>query len=66
MIIIKGFLLMLAFFVTLLWLTKLITDCVSAIFGNNFTEEGAKQDGLLRLYLIILMSILWPLIIMLW
>ena len=66
MIIIKGFLLMLAFFVTLLWLTKLITDCVSAIFGNNFTEEGAKQDGLLRLYLIVLMSILWPLIIMLW
>ena len=57
---------MLAFFVTLLWLTKLITDCVSAIFGNNFTEEGAKQDGLLRLYLIVLMSILWPLIIMLW
>ena len=57
---------MLAFFVTLLWLTKLITDCVSAIFGNNFTEEGAKQDGLLRLYLIALMSILWPLIIMLW
>ena len=66
MIIIKGFLLMLAFFVTLLWLTKIITDCVSAIFGNNFTEEGAKQDGLLRLYLIALMSILWPLIIMLW
>ena len=57
---------MLAFFVTLLWLTKLITDGVSAIFGNNFTEEGAKQDGLLRLYLIVLMSILWPLIIMLW
>ena len=57
---------MLAFFVTLLWLTKIITDCVSAIFGNNFTEEGAKQDGLLRLYLIALMSILWPLIIMLW
>lgn len=66
MIIVKGFLLMIAFFVTLLWITKLITDCVSAIFGNNFTDESAKQDGLLRIYLIALMSILWPLIIIIW
>lgn len=66
MIVFKGFLLMLAFFITLLWLTKLITDCVSAIYGNNFTEEGAKQDGIVRLYLMVLMSILWPVIIMIW
>lgn len=66
MIIVKGFLLMIAFFITLLWITKLITDCVSAIFGNNFTDENAKQDGLLRIYLIALMSILWPLIIIIW
>lgn len=62
----KGFLLILAFFVTLLWITKLITDCVSAIYGNNFTEDGAKQDGIIRLYLIGLISILWPVIIMIW
>ena len=66
MIAFKGFLLILAFFVTLLWITKLITDCVSAIYSNSFTEDGAKQDGIIRLYLIRLISILWPVIIMIW
>jgi hypothetical protein len=63
MIVLKIILLMLSFFVTLLWLTKLVTDCVSAIYGSNFSEESAQKDGILRLYMIAAMSILWPLII---
>ena len=66
MVIIKFIILVLAFFVTLLWITKLITDCVSAIYSSNFSDDTAKQDGLLRMYMIIAMSILWPLIIILW
>lgn len=61
----KFILLMFAFFVTLLWFTKLVTDCVSTMFGGQFSEETAKADGLVRLYLIIAMSILWPLVIIL-
>lgn len=66
MVIIKFIILVLAFFITLLWITKLVTDCVSAIFGNNFSEEEAKKDGTLRVYMIIAMSVLWSLIIILW
>lgn len=62
---IKFILLVLAFFITLLWLTKLVTDCVSAMYGNNFSEESAKKDGILRLYMIAAMSILWSIIIIL-
>jgi hypothetical protein len=61
----KFILLMLAFFVTLLWFSKLVTDCASAMFGGQYSEETAKADGLTRLYLIIAMSILWPLVIIL-
>lgn len=62
---IKFILLVLAFFITLLWLTKLVTDCVSAMYGNNFSEESAQKDGILRLYMIAAMSILWSIIIIL-
>lgn len=55
----------LAFFVTLLWFSKLVTDCASTMFGGQYSEETAKTDGLVRLYLIIAMSIFWPLIIIL-
>lgn len=65
MIYIKLVLLILAFFITLLWITKLITDSVSAIFGSNFSTENAEKDGILRLYMILAMSILWPIIIVL-
>ena len=65
MIIFKFILLVIALFITLLWITKLVTDCVSAIFGNNFSEEEAKKDGTLRVYMITIMSILWSLIIIL-
>lgn len=61
----KFILLVLAFFITLLWFTKLVTDCVSAMYGSSFSEESAQKDGLLRLYMIAAMSILWPLIIIL-
>lgn len=66
MVIIKFIILVLAFFITLLWITKLVTDCVSAIFGNNFSEEEANKDGIMRVYMIIAMSVLWSLIIILW
>jgi len=64
MLILRFILYMLAFFVTLLWLSKLMTDCASAMFGQ-VSEETAKSDGLTRLYLIIAMSFLWSLIIIL-
>lgn len=63
MIVLKLILLMFAFFITLLWITKLITDCVSSIYGSDFSEETAKRDGLIRIYMILIMSILWPIII---
>lgn len=65
MVFIKFIVLFLAIFVTLLWFTKLVTDCVSAMYGSQFTDEEAKKDGVLRLYLITIMSILWPLVIIL-
>jgi hypothetical protein len=65
MVFFKFILLVLAFFITLLWITKLVTDCVSAIYGSNFSEENAQKDGILRLYMIAAMAILWPLIIIL-
>ena len=64
MVIIKTILLIITLFITLLWFTKLVTDCVSAMYGNNFNEESANKDGILRLYMIIIMSVLWALIIM--
>jgi uncharacterized membrane protein len=63
---IKFILLVLAFFVTILWITKLITDCVSAIYGNDFSNENAQRDGIIRTYMIIIMSVLWPIIILIW
>lgn len=65
MILLKFILLVLAMFITLLWLTKLVTDCVSAMYGNNFSEENAQKDGIIRLYMITAMSVLWALIIIL-
>lgn len=61
----KFILLILAFFITLLWFTKLVTDCVSAMYGSTFSEENAEKDGMLRLYMIAAMSVLWSLIIIL-
>lgn len=66
MIVVKAILLIIAFFITLLWITKLITDCVSAIYGNDFSEEAAQRDGFIRLCMIGLMSIIWPIIILIW
>lgn len=63
MLVLKFIILILAFFITLLWITKLVTDSVSAMYGSQFSEETAKADGVFRLYLIIAMSILWPLVI---
>ena len=61
--ILKLILLILAMFITLLWFTKLVTDCVSAMYGNQFSDDEAKKDGVLRLYMITAMSILWSIII---
>ena len=63
MLVLKFIILILAFFITFLWITKLVTDSVSAMNGSQFSEETAKADGVFRLYLIIAMSILWPLVI---
>ena len=63
MIIVKLILLIMAMFTTLLWFTKMVTDCVSAMYGKQFSDEEATLDGKIRLFLIILMSILWPIII---
>lgn len=65
MVFIKFILLVIAFFVTLLWFTKLVTDCVSAMFGMSYSEESANKDGFLRLCMIFAMSILWSLVIIL-
>lgn len=65
MLILRFIILVIAFFVTLLWFTKLVTDSVSAMFGQNLSDDTAKADALARLYLIIAMSILWPLVIIL-
>ena len=63
MIFVKFILLVIALFVTLLWFTKLVTDCVSAIYSSNFSNESAEKDGILRLYMILVMSVLWSIII---
>lgn len=65
MVFIKFIVLFLAIFVTLLWFTKLVTDCVSAMYGKEFTDESAQKDGMLRLYMILSMSILWSTVIIL-
>jgi hypothetical protein len=66
MLILKFILLVIALFITLLWITKLVTDCVSAMYGNDFSEEAAQKDGYVRLYMITLISILWSIIIVIW
>jgi uncharacterized membrane protein len=66
MVVLKTILLIFVLFVTLLWVTKLITDCVSAMYGNDFSNETAQKDGLLRIYMIAIMSILWPIVIIIW
>jgi hypothetical protein len=64
MIYLKFVLFVFALFITLLWFTKLVTDCVSAIFGGNLSKENAEKDATLRIYMITIMSILWPIIIL--
>lgn len=66
MVVLKTILLIFVLFVTLLWVTKLITDCVSAMYGNDFSNETAQKDGLLRIYMIAIISILWPIVIIIW
>lgn len=65
MALIKFIIMVLAFFVTLLWVTKLITDCVSTMYGSSYSPETAEKDAYARIYMILAMSILWPLTIML-
>ena len=65
MIILKSIILFLAFAISFLWVTKLITDAVSAIFGGQLTPENAKKDGILRIYMILSMSLFWTLTIIL-
>lgn len=64
MILLKGILYMLAFFTTSLWFTKLLTDCASAMFGGNFSDESANRDASIRVVLTFLVSLFWTLIIM--
>ena len=62
MIFVKTILIIIALFITLLWFTKLVTDCVSAMYGKDFSDESAQKDGIIRLYMIGAMSILWGII----
>ena len=62
MIFVKAILIIIALFITLLWVTKLITDCVYAMYGKDFSDESAQKDGVIRFYMIGLMSILWGII----
>ena len=62
MIFVKTILIIIALFTTLLWFSKLVTDSVSAMFGSTFSEESAQKDGIIRLYMIGIMSILWGII----
>lgn len=62
MIFVKTILIIIALFITLLWFTKLVTDCVSAMYGKDFSDESAQKDGVIRLYMIGAMSILWGII----
>lgn len=63
MLILKFIVLVLAFFVTLIWITKMVTDCVSFVFGAHISDEKATADGYFRVLLIGLMSILWSIVI---
>lgn len=63
MIIIKIIVWILALASSLLWITKLITDCVSSIYGGPIPDETATNDALTRLYLIGIISLLWSIII---
>lgn len=65
MILLNGILYMFAFFTTCLWITKLVTDCVSSIFGGNLSDEDANRDASIRVILIFLVSLFWTLIIIL-
>jgi hypothetical protein len=65
MIVVKFILYVLALFTTLLWATKMITDCVSAIYSQNFSDESAEKDGIIRLFMIGAIALFWSLIIVL-
>lgn len=63
MVILKLIILILAFFTTLLWFMKMISDCIGVAYGPQIPEDVAKKDGIFRLYLIAIMSVLWSLVI---
>lgn len=52
-------LLILAFFTTFLWISKLVTDSVSAMNNVNISDDDAKKDGAVRTYLFTIASVLW-------
>lgn len=62
MIFVKTILIIIALFITFLWITKLVTDCVAAMYGKDFSDESAQKDGVIRLYMIGVISILWGII----
>ena len=64
MVIVKLILLILAFFVTLLWITKLMTDFASAFLGGAGTDEDRIRDASQRVILIMAMSVLWSILIL--
>lgn len=57
--ILEFILFILAFFTTFLWISKLITDSVSAMNGARISDEDATKDGMVRIYLIAIASALW-------
>jgi hypothetical protein len=65
MLILELILLILAFFTTLLWVMKMVGDSVGAMYGAQIDDDAARKDGIFRLSLIAIMSVLWSLIIIL-
>lgn len=65
MLFLKFIILLLAFFFTLLWFTKLVID-ITSLFTGGYSEENAEKDGIVRLITISLISILWTTLIIIW
>lgn len=63
MIILKFILLVITIFVTLLWVTKLMTDFASAFIGGLATDEQRLRDASYRVILNFVMAILWSILI---
>lgn len=63
MIFLKAIVLICTIFVTLLWITKLLTDFAAAFMGSILSNEERMKDAYYRIVLMGLMSVLWTILI---